>query len=157
MRGFCFRLGPGRFLVALMALLWGCSDMTDQPSFKSQEAPRLASPAGSVPVKGLDLFDGTIRQENPEPATATSLQKGRALFLVNCAMCHGQEGMGDGKVGERMAPPPPPDLHVGKVQDLEDFDIFVRLTYGYGRMPGFRDRLSPAERWHLVNYVKELR
>ena len=150
-------ISHGFALVAMLLMPWGCSDMTDQPSFKSQEAPRLPPPVGSVPVKGMEFFDGTTRLENPEPTTATSLQKGRVLFLVNCAMCHGQEGRGDGKVGERMALPPPPDLHGKRVQGLDDFDIFVRLTYGYGRMPGFGNRLPASERWHLVNFVKDLK
>lgn len=143
--------------LSMLISSWGCSDMTDQASFRSQETPHVLPPAGSVPVTGMELFDGTTRIENPEPATATSIQKGRELFGVNCSMCHGPEGRGDGKVGEVMAPPGPPNLHGDTVQGLDDFDLFVRLTYGYGRMPGFRTRLAASDRWHLVNYVKDLR
>jgi len=157
MRGLPWGIRRAFWFGAIVALLSGCSDMTDQPSFKSQDAPRLGSPSGSVPVTGLDLFDGSKPIKNPEAATATSLQKGRELFLVNCAMCHGPEGTGDGKVGERLAPPGPPNLHGDEVQSLDDFGIFVRISFGYGRMPAFRTRLAASERWHLVNYVKNLK
>ena len=77
------------------------------------------------------------------------------MFRINCAMCHGPDARGDGPVGKRMNPPPP-SLHSPQVQGLSDFEIFSRLTLGYGRMPAFRNRLTPTERWHLVNFLKHL-
>jgi mono/diheme cytochrome c family protein len=132
----------------LMAAIW----MDRQPSFRPYEAPVLTPPAESVPVTGRE----TAPQEgvrNPTAPTAASLAQGKALFAINCAMCHGQTTAERGPVGKKLDPPPPgldPDL----VQSRSDAHIFRAITLGFGRMPPFRDRLFPMERWDLVNFLR---
>lgn len=133
----------------LMAALW----MDRQPSYKPYQAPVLTPPAGSVPITGRELISQDSEPKNPLAATATSLKQGKTLFTINCAMCHGQSSKELGPVGKKLNPPPP-GLEQELVRGLSDANIFKAITFGFGRMPPFRDKLAPQERWELVNFLR---
>jgi mono/diheme cytochrome c family protein len=132
----------------LTAALW----MDTQPSYKPYRSPALLAPAGSVPVTGRENGKEAGRS-NPVPPSPEVLARGRALFDINCAMCHGPTSVGPGPVGLKLTPPPP-GLDRVMVQGLSDSDIFQALTKGFGRMPSFRDKLTVSERWSLVNFLR---
>jgi mono/diheme cytochrome c family protein len=132
----------------LTAALW----MDDQPSYRAYRAPALRAPAGSVPVTGREAA-APESGVNPVPSSPASLAAGKALFAINCAMCHGAISARPGPVGRKLVPPPP-GLDRALVQGLSDTFIFQALTNGFGRMPSFRDKLTIAERWSLVNYLR---
>jgi copper transport protein len=103
----------------------------------------------------------TAWQENPIPADPPSLNKGRALFMANCSVCHGESGRGDGPV---VAGQPPglsarAELTAAHMEAHSDGDLFWWIGKGVPgtAMPGFEDSLKPEDRWHLVNYVRSLR
>ena len=64
-------------------------EMHYQPSYKAHEPPRL-----SVPGSAVAWFP-------PPPATSFA-NDGEHLFEVNCSMCHGSAGKGDGPVLKKM-------------------------------------------------------
>ena len=82
-----------------------------------------------------------------------SIEKGRALFNMICAVCHGRTGLGDGPVGLKFIAQPF-DLTIQYVQNKPDGEIFFTITNGSIAMPYYRDALDPDERWHVVNFVK---
>jgi len=133
----------------LMAALW----MDEQPSYKPYKAPVLSPPAGSVPVSGKEIISRDAELRNPVTPTAASLAQGKSLFDINCALCHGLTSAKPGRVGQRLKPPPP-GLAPEMVQSLSDSDIFKAITFGFGRMPLFQDKLMPHERWDLVNFLR---
>lgn len=133
----------------LMAALW----MDKQPSYKPYQSPVLVAPAGSVPVTGREVVSQDSEPRNPVTPTKESLEQGRARFAINCAMCHGQSSAEPGPVGKKLSPPPP-GLDHGLVRDRSDAHIFKAVTFGFGRMPPFQDKLTPRERWELVNFLR---
>lgn len=146
-------IAPGLLLLALT----GCGELYHQPSFQPQESPRLAAPAGAVPVTGMErAYTGLDGRglANPIPRDQASIDRGHGLFDTNCAMCHGGQGKGDGAVASAFVPQPA-DLSSSRVQSLTDGDIFLRITNGFSTMPAFK-QLTSDERWHIVNYVRTL-
>ena len=133
----------------LMAAIW----MDDQQSFKPYEAPVLSPPASAVPITGRELVSQESELKNPVPATEASLSQGKMLFDTNCAMCHGQTSAERGLVGKKLVPPPP-GLDREMVKGLSDSTIFKAMTFGFGRMPPFKDRLTQKERRDLVNFLR---
>jgi len=133
----------------LMAALW----MDTQPSYKPYRTPALPEPVGSVPVTGVESSERQTDLRNPTPASPASLAQGKTLFEINCVMCHGATSATRGPVGQKLNPPPP-GLDHDLVHGLSDADIFNAMAFGFGRMPTFRTKLAPAERWHLVNYLR---
>ena len=133
----------------LTAALW----MDTQPSYKPYEPPVLAPPAGSVPVSGGETADQESGAHNPVSPDAQSLAQGARLFAINCAMCHGQTPAKPGPVGAKLKPSPP-GLDHELLKGLSDSRIFTAITFGFGRMPPFRGKLTVRERWDLVNFLR---
>ncbi len=133
----------------LMAAIW----MDDQQSYKPYKAPVLSPPAGAVPVTGKEIVSQESELRNPVRSAPESLSQGKTLFDINCAMCHGNTSAERGLVGQKLVPPPP-GLDHDMVKGLSDSTIFKAMTFGFGRMPFFKDKLTPEERWNLVNFLR---
>ena len=131
------------------------SNMLEQDSYGFEQGPRLAAPAEAVPVQGPALIAGEPASL-PVPPSPNSLQRGKTLFGINCVMCHGAGGTGNGAVGAFFKPKPF-DLTSSTVQNLQDNDLFVVISQGFGVMPPFAENLSPEERWDVINYVRTLK
>lgn len=131
-------------------------DMTNQPSFRAQEDPRpLAEGAVSseyeAPVAKADAEKVLL---NPTPATQKSVEQGEKLFRIYCTPCHGMTGRGDGPVAAKMAKVA--NLNDEKYRKAADGFFYYTIRYGTEIMPPQAESLSPAERWHVVNYIRKL-
>jgi mono/diheme cytochrome c family protein len=121
-------------------------EMHYQPSFRSYEPPRLSVPESAVP-----WFP---------PSQATSFTgDGRHLFEVNCAMCHGPTGRGDGPVLQRMMsqygyqPAITPDLTSDQVRAAGLPGIRAFMVSGVVVMPSFARLLTDEEMRLTAEYV----
>lgn len=137
------------------------SFMEVQPSFRPMEKP-LPVPANSVPIEGAAYVPLAGNPQNPIASDQVSLTRGEPLYEVNCSLCHGEEGRGDGPVAEELVRKPP-DLAGRNVTELSDGEIFIVITNGVnlgigfsGGMPPLRENLEIVDRWDIVNYVRSL-
>jgi mono/diheme cytochrome c family protein len=140
-------------LLTLALLPAGCDDMHDQPSVRAYEAAPRTVPAESVPVGGRELLSQQGPLAVPPPAGPEEVDRGENLYRINCSFCHGLQEGKPGPVGQHLKPPPP-SLEKALLQSLQDADIYRFISFGFGRMPPFRDRLNSAERWALVRYLR---
>jgi mono/diheme cytochrome c family protein len=127
-----------------------------QPSLRPEDAPRPA-PEHSVPLGAGRLpadRDDADTLAKPVPATAISIEHGRALFAGRCAACHGPEGHGGGPVSKFF--PPAPDLAYSTIRARSDGFIYGTVTFGGRAMPAQAEGLTPQDRWDLVNFVREV-
>ncbi|HLW60780.1 MAG TPA: cytochrome c [bacterium] len=100
---------------------------------------------------------GIDARRNPYPPTAASIAIGRRVYQTYCQTCHGLEGRGDGAAAVNLYPPPTDFMiHFASGHTHPDGRLFFWITYGMGGtgMPGFEHRLSDAERWHVINYLR---
>ena len=95
---------------------------------------------------------------NPYLPDDTSLAAGKTLFEANCAVCHGEQGRGNGPAAANLSIKPP-DYGNGHLDIHTDGDIFYWIQNGFpgSPMPAFKDKLSDDDIWNLVNYVRRLR
>jgi mono/diheme cytochrome c family protein len=153
-KGGCMMKGISQLVILIAApLLTAAIWMDDQQTYKPYKGPVLSPPVDSVPVSGKEIISHQAELKNPVPSTGASLSQGKKLFDINCAMCHGQTSEERGLVGKRLVPPPP-GLDHDMVKGLSDSTIFKAITFGFGRMPQFRDKLGPDERWSLINFLR---
>jgi len=132
------------------------SMMEIQRSFRAMEDP-LPLPEDSVPIQGEDYVSGTGELQNPVPANADSIARGRELYDIHCAMCHGPEGEGDGTVASYLQEKQPADLTADNMVMDNEAALFMTITDGVGdTMPPLRMNLSVEGRWHVVNYIMTL-
>jgi mono/diheme cytochrome c family protein len=131
------------------------SNMIDQESIAPQEGPRLAAPASSVPVLGSILVNGQP-STNLIPVSDSSHQRGRFFYSIECELCHGSKGLGDGPQSEFFKKKPA-DLTSSQIQNLEDEDIFMVIMQGFGIMPSLAENMNPQDGWDIVNFVRTLK
>jgi len=85
-------------------------------------------------------------------STASSADSSADLFKAKCAMCHGENGAGKGKV---------PALSSAEVQQKSDADFKTALEKGVkndkGMMPGYGGKMTPEQIDELMKYVRSLK
>lgn len=93
--------------------------------------------------------------ENPVPATDDSIAAGAATYTQYCAVCHGNEGKGDGP-GAAALNPKPADFSAEHVQILSDGGLFWFISNGAAgtAMPPWKEILSERQRWEAVNFLR---
>ena len=97
----------------------------------------------------------------PYPKQLPSLASGKAIYLENCAQCHGETGKGDGPSRATMNPktPPPANFTDGEfMAGLSPFKAFNAISFGVENtaMASFA-ALSEDQRWQVAFYVLSLR
>ena len=148
------------------------TDFKRQPSLwtwepvKDSLTPSRGNPQYSVPVTGMAVsamqvsyapLPGTIDSmaslRNPTPISEQSLHNGRMYFQINCAVCHGDAGAGDGPATKLGVP------GISLVTDITkartDGYIFGMIRNGRGLMPPY-NRIEEPDRWDVVNYLRGL-
>jgi mono/diheme cytochrome c family protein len=94
---------------------------------------------------------------NPVEADDISITRGRQLFSINCAPCHGMAGTGNGPVASFLQDRKPTDLTSPVVRSFSDGAIFLTVSAGKEPfMPPLNENLMVRERWDVVNYVRSL-
>ena len=100
-----------------------------------------------------------------DPANATQVAAGQAIYATNCASCHGDRLQGQPNWKERKAdgklPAPPHDStgHTWHHPDQQLFEIIQRgveaIVPNYkSDMIGFGDKLSDTDIWNVLAYIK---
>jgi mono/diheme cytochrome c family protein len=125
------------WILGLALLAVGCVDYGNKPAVLENAPPSTEHPV------------------NPDPGDAMSATRGSALFVRDCARCHGSGAKGDGPEGVNL-PSRPRDLTAPRVHNLADGEIFQTISSGRGYMPSWKSRLSELEIWDLVNYIRTL-
>lgn len=96
---------------------------------------------------------------NPVERTPEIIAAGRAHFADHCASCHANDGGGDTALGRGLFPKPP-DMRLGRTQDLSDGELFYIIENGvrFTGMPGWGTGESSGESasWHLVHFIRHL-
>jgi mono/diheme cytochrome c family protein len=146
------------------------SFMELQPSYGNMEQP-LPVPARSIPIEGPAYIPGEGAPVNPIAADDASIARGAKLYAINCKMCHGDTGNGNGTVAGFLINKKPADLTSALVQNKDDGTLFLVISYGLynpndsqfpdikfsSAMPPLNENLTVADRWDLVNYVRTLK
>jgi mono/diheme cytochrome c family protein len=83
------------------------------------------------------------------------LQHGRDRYQIFCAPCHGATGDGNG-ITKRYGMGATPTYHDDRLRNMPDGEIFNTITNGKNTMLPYADKLTPAERWAVVAYVRTL-
>jgi mono/diheme cytochrome c family protein len=98
------------------------------------------------------------RMANPLATDSATAAAGRAVYLGNCAVCHGPSGNGDSPIGQNLFPPAV-DLASRRVSDMKDGEIAWIIKFGlsFVGMPSFKTLLSEQQVWQLVVFVRGLK
>lgn len=113
-------------------------------------------------AKWQEEYDkAAVSIKNPLEATEANLAVGKKLYEINCKVCHGEKGDGNGQIvelpdgsdGPYTARPP---KYSERLKQINDGQIFYSVSYGKGQMGGYGFQLSVNERWQVIQYIKKM-
>jgi len=115
---------------------------------------------GTVPRDG-DLYTYTTWEmaeaelRNPVAGMSDVSGRGKNRYDSFCATCHSPSGQDTTEVVRR-GMPLPPNLAGPNAKAYSDARLFHVISAGQNIMPGYADKLTPEDRWWIINYVREL-
>ena len=113
-------------------------------------------------VSALAIADPTIT--NPiQPTSKEELEKvlaeGGELYNISCAVCHGEEGDGNGSIynsGNGPYSAAPANYLKEEFLEANDARYYNAIVHGKGMMQPHTDKLSHMERWKVIHYIRSL-
>ncbi len=123
---------------------------------QGSQAPtaRPLAPETQAAAKSPSMASNTVNPVHPTPA---SQARAKAIYGIDCVMCHGAKGDGKGDMnadGKRNVP----DLRDPvSLKGLTDGDIYNIIEVGRADMPDMPPedgRAKPDEIWNLVIFLR---
>lgn len=146
-------------------------DMDRQPKVKAQvPSDFFANGQGArLPIEGtvnrkqppLGDYYGTGKIGDrwgtgiPIAIDLDGMLRGQERYNINCAICHGKAGHGDGVVKEYGL------SNIATLQDerlrvMADGEIFNTITHGKSTMGAYGANISVDDRWRIIAYLRAL-
>lgn len=89
--------------------------------------------------------------------TKNGMVEAERLYLVNCAICHGQQLDGNGPLyngGNGPLPAAPKNFMAADAKAFPDGHYFHVITYGIRTMGSYASQLRPEQRWWVIKYIR---
>jgi len=94
---------------------------------------------------------------NPFILTPDALSRGKKVYTTFCLGCHGNSGVGDGRLFTSGLYTLKPLSLVGEnAAKLRDGEIYHTITLGIRSMGAHGSQIRPDDRWMLVLYIRNL-
>ncbi len=131
---------------------------------EAEEATEESADGGEAAAEPAQEEEKNWTKTFPESLkiTKTFIDRGEQRYNIHCAACHGLAGNGDGLVSQRASKvsgaswAPPTNLHTEAVATQPVGRIFDTISNGRRKMPGYREHISPEDRWAIVLYIQAL-
>ena len=86
---------------------------------------------------------------------ARLLERGQDRYKIFCTPCHGLQGNGEGMIAMR-GMKHPPSYHIDRLRQAPNGYFYDVMTNGFGAMYSYSERITPADRWAIVAYIRAL-
>jgi len=99
-----------------------------------------------------------LTAQNNVGYTIKAIAAGGPLYAAHCSSCHGEAGLGNGKLASALSPSPA--LLAYMIQQPIAIDQYLLWTISEGgkpfgtAMPAFKDELSQEQIWQIVAYLR---
>lgn len=84
-------------------------------------------------------------------------KEGKKVYDMNCAMCHGAKGAGDGAAAAALNPKPANFVKGVFKYGSKDTDLAKIIKSGKGAMPPWGSILKPADIENVIAYIRKLK
>jgi mono/diheme cytochrome c family protein len=124
-------------------------------AFAQAAAPEQSAPPDqAAPPAPAAASTENVPQNNPVKPTPESQARAAAMYKIDCAMCHGENGNGKGDLVADMGLKMQDLRDPATLQSMSDRDMYILIRDGKGKMPSEGDRAKPDELWNLVALVR---
>jgi mono/diheme cytochrome c family protein len=119
-------------------------------------------------IKRGELFPYTLPNDSngykmsaavPNPIqsmTEDEMKESQRLFNINCAICHGDKGAGNGPIATSGKIGGIANLTLDTYVAMTDGTMFHSITYGKNLMGSYASQLDRKQRWMIVKYIRTL-
>ncbi len=122
-----------------------------------QPDPTVKMPPFFTQVEVATEAPVVMEMVNPVEATAESLARGERLYNRFCAPCHSVDGVGANAPIAALHPMLPAfNLSSAATAIRPDGYMYGVIRVGRGLMPAYGHQIPHYDRWHIVNYVRQL-
>ena len=141
-------------------------EVATMDSARLAKTPPRGNPQGSMPMFGGSIpefvvsyralpltVDSMSGMRNPTAVSAASIDNGHKYYAINCAVCHGDAGDGNGPATNYQFPKI--SLLTESALNRTDGYLYGMIRNGRGLMPTY-NRIEHMDRWDVVNYVRGL-
>jgi hypothetical protein len=165
------KFGMAGAMTAVLVLAGCRQDMHNQPKFVPQRGttffadgrsarPQVADTVGRDQLHEDAYFytglqDGKEGDGLPLPLTEATMLRGQERYNLYCTPCHSRVGNGNGMIVQR-GYKPAGNFHTDRLRQAPLGHFFAVMTNGYGAMPDYSAQLTPADRWAVAAYIREL-
>jgi mono/diheme cytochrome c family protein len=91
----------------------------------------------------------------PFSATMATLERGRERYQIQCAVCHGATGAGNG-IASKYGLVGVANLQQQRIRDMSDGEIYNTIVNGKNTMLGYGSVIQLSDRWAIVAYIRAL-
>lgn len=126
----------------------------------------------NIPVSGTikrgELFPYTLPNDsngykmsamvkNPiENMTEAEMKESARLYNINCAICHGEKGAGNGPIATAGKIGGIANLTLDSYVKMADGTMFHSIQYGKNSMGSYASQLDRKQRWMIIKYIRTL-
>lgn len=121
------------------------------PAMMAQEL----SFSGGADYAATGKMGGNWGNGFPMEVTPEFMRRGAERFNINCAVCHGPTGAGNGIV-KQYGMATIVSLLDQRIRDMSDGEIFHTITHGKNTMLGYGHSVTVNDRWAIIAYLRAL-
>lgn len=135
---------------------------TSNPFFENGLSAQL--PVKGTIARGVVVYEYPNTEEgyqmakdslhSPITVNDKNLEKGKDLYIIYCAVCHGDTGDGQGILVKNEKFLGVPNY---KDREISEGSTYHVIMYGRNMMGSHASQLNDKERWQVVQYVDQLR
>ena len=92
----------------------------------------------------------------PVEVTEALLDRGEERFNINCSVCHGKTGAGNGVVQNIGTWATVANLQDDRIRQMPDGQLFSTITNGKNTMGAYGPNIAVEDRWAIVAYLRAL-
>jgi len=91
----------------------------------------------------------------PFNATMATLEHGRERYQIQCAVCHGATGAGNG-IATKYGLVAVANFQQQRLRDMSDGEIYNTIVNGKNSMLGYGSVIQVPDRWAIIAYIRAL-
>lgn len=117
------------------------------------ETPEAYEAAGTSLTNPLTAQIETLEEGKRADALKKLETRGKNVYTINCAVCHGETGDGQGTIVKNQKYPTPGSYQ--SKEGLTDGKMYHSITYGKNLMGSYASQVTPEERWAAIYYIRK--
>jgi mono/diheme cytochrome c family protein len=114
------------------------------------------------PATGAETLSFATSLPPELPFNEKLLARGKDRYMIYCALCHGDDGLGNGPINRRAVElkeakwVPATNLMTAEIRERADGQIYQAIRDGVRNMPAYGSQIDGEDRWAIVAWVREL-